>query len=125
MGGGSWRPTRSNMKYSGASANTPNAPAPQKTIFANFIPASIAGRARYNPLVWCPIRNFARWGGWVDEVVESLVHRSSSGVGQIRMADFQAQMRLKARWGSGWGARNGRRKQWEVIPVRTRSGRNR
>jgi hypothetical protein len=67
-------------------------------------------------------RNFARWGGWVDEVVESLVHRSSSGVGQIRMADFQAQMRLKARWGSGWGARNGRRKQWEVIPVRTRSG---
>src|ERR1039457_5659490 len=55
MGGGSWRPTRSNMKYSGASANTPNAPAPQKTTFANFIPASIAGRARYNPLVWCPM----------------------------------------------------------------------
>src|ERR1035438_4786886 len=34
MGGGSWRPTRSKMKYSGASANTPNAPAPQKTTFA-------------------------------------------------------------------------------------------
>jgi hypothetical protein len=33
------------MKYSGVSNSTPNAPPHQKTIFANFIPASIAGRA--------------------------------------------------------------------------------
>jgi len=58
----------------------------------------------------------------VDEVVESLVTGSPGGVGQIRMADFRAQMRLNARRGTGWSARYGRWKQWEVIPVRTRSG---
>ncbi len=39
--------------------------------------------------------------------------------------DFRAQMRLKARRGTEWGTRNGRRKQWEVMPVRTKSERNR
>jgi hypothetical protein len=32
-------------------------------------------------------RSFARWGGWVGEVAESLVNGSPSGVGQIRKAE--------------------------------------
>src|SRR5580704_13437930 len=37
MGGGSWRPIRSNMKYSGVSTRTPQMAAIQNTILANFI----------------------------------------------------------------------------------------
>src|SRR5260370_22775716 len=37
MGAGSCRPIRSNMKYKGASTSTPQMPAIQKTILANFI----------------------------------------------------------------------------------------
>src|SRR6266853_1455379 len=40
-------------------------------------------------------RSFARWGGQMHEVAESLVNRNSSGVGQIRRADFQAQTWLR------------------------------
>ena len=43
-------------------------------------------------------------GRLVNEVVESLVIVAPAGVGQIRMADFRAQMLLSARRGPG-GAR--------------------
>jgi hypothetical protein len=68
------------------------------------------------------LRTIGRSGGRSIEIIGA---SWSERVGQIRMADFRVPLRLNARWGTGLGARNGRWRQWEVIPIRTRAEKNR
>jgi len=62
-------------------------------------------------------------GRLVNEVVESLVNHNFSGVGQIRMADFRAQMRLRARWGAIQRAATDAGSNGRLSRSETRSGR--